>query len=200
MIKRFTTNQILQLLLIIALVVNAVIHFTSPSYRFYKENFESVKKGVVDFENKVKLDFVPAILTLATNRVVVLSSNGLDNVSSSVSLVSSAPSISCDSNTNSRLMSLDFRWYKTPSGYGFELDGSYYAAGDLLFGSVIRSVTPTMIVTDDYQFVKPLIGKFSLDSSVTVSPRPVSPPVSSNSNPTLVVPYLPDPYFSEGHY
>lgn len=197
MMKRLSTNQILQVLLIVALVVNAVIHFTSPSYRFYKENFETVKKGVVDFENKVKLDFVPAILSIASNRVFVVSSNGLDNVSSSVSLSSSAPLLCCDSNNNSRLMSLDFRWYKTPSGYGFELDGGYYSAGDLLFGSVIRSVTPTMVVTDDYQFIKPLIGKFSLDSSVTVSPRPVSSPVSSNSNSSVYVPMSPDPYFPQ---
>lgn len=187
--KRLNTNQVLQLVLIIALIVNAVIHFTSPSYRYYRENFDQVKKGVVDFERKVKTDFVPAILTLATNRNFIVVSNSV-SVSDTVKI--SAPLLS-DTNSVSRLMSLDFRWFQGPRGYGFDLDGFHYHVGDVLFGSVIRSISPTMVVTDDYQFIKPILGKFTLNNSVSVSPRP-SYSVPSNSVPSIVVPMLPDVY------
>ena len=187
--KRLNTNQLLQLVLILALVVNAVIHFTSPSYRYYRENFDRVQKGVVDFERKVKADFVPAILTLATNRNFIVVSNSV-SVSDTVKVT--APLLS-DTNSVSRLMSLDFRWFQGPRGCGFDLDGFHYHVGDVLFGSVIRSISPTMVVTDDYQFIKPLLGKFTLNNSVSVSPRS-SGSVSSNSVPSVVVPMQPDVY------
>lgn len=190
--KKLTLNQVLQLVLIFALVLNALIHFTSPTYRYYQENFEKVRKGVSDFEQKVKLDFVPAILNLASNRVQVSSS-----VSSSFSSSSDRPLLLPGTNTNDRLMSLDFQWYQMGNSFGFELDGRYYQQGDLLFGSVIRSVTPTLIVTDDYQFIKPLIGKFSLSTDVKSKPKSETKSVSSDTNKTQLVPYYPDAYFPQ---
>lgn len=188
--KKLSLNQVLQLVLIFALVLNALIHFTSPTYRYYQENFEKVRKGVNEFEQKVKLDFVPAILNLASNRVQVSSS-----VSSSS--LPDRPLLLSGTNTNDRLMSLDFQWYQFGNSFGFELDGKYYQQGDLLFGSVIRSVTPTLVVTDDYQFIKPLIGKFTLSTDMHSNSKASPAPVSSDTNKTLVVPHYPDAYFPQ---
>ena len=191
--RRFNSNQVLQLVLIAALIVNAVIHFTSPSYRYYRENIDQIKEGVSKFETKVQADFIPAILSAASNRVFVVSSNSVSVSSSSVSSPA-GPSVVFDTNSVSRLFSLNFRWFVFEGRYGFELDGCDYFEGDRIFGSLIRSVSPTMVVTDDYQFVKPLIGKFSLNSSSTVSERvPFVPPAVSNSS--IRVPMQPDAYF-----
>lgn len=187
--KKLSLNQVLQLVLIFALVLNALIHFTSPTYRYYQENFEKVRKGVTEFEQKVKLDFVPAILNLASNRVQVSSTVIPDNPDK--------PNLLVGTNANERLMSLDFHWYQMGNSFGFELDGRYYQQGDLLFGSVIRSVTPTLIVTDDYQFIKPLIGKFSLSTDLKSKPKSENKPVSSDTNKTQVVPHYPDAYFPQ---
>lgn len=188
---KLNSNQVLQLVLILALVVNAVIHFSSPSYRYYKENIDQIKEGVLNFERKVQSDFVPAILSVASNRVVFSSSSNVVSVSSSTSL---SPAVVFDTNSCSRLFSLNFRWFVSGSRYGFELDGCNYFEGDTLFGSPIRSVSPTMVITDDYQFVKPLIGQFKCDNSFTVDSRVnYVPPVVSNA--TERVPMYPDAYF-----
>lgn len=192
--KKPSSNQLLQAALVLALVVNCIIHFNSPAYKFYRENMQVLRNDVYDFQEKIKYEFVPAILEVASNRVVSTSPASV-SVSSSSSVSSSLPLLS-DTNlvARSRLFNLDFLWFNSGGVNGFELDGVRYFVGDSLFGSVIRSITPTIVVTDDYQFVRPLIREFKLDSSDHTS-RTVCTVVTNQNNSSVVVPQLPEPYF-----
>lgn len=153
-IPKLTLNQVLLVGVFLALVVNTIVHFTSPAYRYYKQNLEHLQNGVNDFERKVALQFVPAVLAL-TNSL-----GRSDTVATNSFSVVAGTSLPLLSQTNSpSLFNLDFKFFTVGGQMGFSCDGVNYFEGDSFFGSSIRLVTPTMIVTDQYQFVRPLLSE-----------------------------------------
>lgn len=184
--KRPSSTQLLQLFLILALIVNAIIHFTSPSYRFYKENVDRLDRVFHDFERQVKIDFVPAIISVASNNTYRATETNFSNSVSNSTSSSEFPS-------SGTLFNLDYHYFTAGNKSGFHFDGHDYFNGDSFFGSSIRVITPTVIVTDSYHFVKPFLRKFSLegDKSPSSYPAAISP---SNSNSSIVVPMSPDVY------
>ena len=60
-------SQVIALLLIFALLINAAIHFSHPSYRFYRQNISRLDSEFKAFRDRVQNDFVPALMFVATN-------------------------------------------------------------------------------------------------------------------------------------
>lgn len=186
-------TQWLQLGLLIALLINAVVHYTSPAYRYYQDKFSQFETSFSDFRRRVQCDFVPSIYEIISNRSVVVSSCP----SPSSSLVGN---YSVKSNEVGRLFDLDYHYFESGSSSCFEVDGHYYTVGDSFYGSVIRHVSPTIVVTDQCQFLKPLLVKAQFNSRAPS--RSSSSAASSNSVPLSVyhVPQLPDVYGSHGEH
>lgn len=68
---RFDKSQIISLLLVGALAVNTVVHFTSPAYKFYREQFklaETRLNGQYDlFASTVRTNVTDAVVDFYTN-------------------------------------------------------------------------------------------------------------------------------------
>ena len=194
-LKKLSLNQWLQLLLVVALVVNCIVHFTSPAYRHYTEISHRIEQKHDDFEKRVQSEFLPSIVAIATNVLSVV-----DGSSSSNSVSVSALALSSDTNSTTRLFSLDYHYFVDRSAPCFEIDGRYYCIGDTFFGSPVRVISPTIIVTDDYQFARPLLSHFDLSRSSNVSHGSLSSTNFVPPNPSVVVPQSPDRYFGDDPY
>lgn len=152
-IPRLSKNQLLQVVLILALVFNALVHLSSPAYRYYKENFENVRKSFRDFETKVKVDFVPSIFEMITNRVSA-SSVVTNFISSAGSFTNSVSSVA----SKDPIQKVELQFVYSFQDGSFYYDGFFYREGDDFFGSKITKITPTYFKTETSIYSKPLKG------------------------------------------
>lgn len=141
---------ILVFLLIGLLIVNTVVHFSHPAYRFYRQNCEQLKNQVESvalalrsdydvFTKRVQVDFVPSILTVFSNRCDVASvfSNRCDVVGS----------------TDYKPDIITARYFVAGGKGWLDYDGWQYTAGDDFFGYTILEVRPSLVITDGRVFV-----------------------------------------------
>lgn len=139
--------KILVFLLFVVVLVNSIIHFNHPAYKFYRENVKQFRSDYNDFVRQVRLELVPSILMVASN-----------NNNSVSSLVSPAllPSVSSSSSAASSSSSdsfLDCRFFKTGGRSYIEYNNNYFTDGDDFFGYTILEVRPTIVITDGRVFV-----------------------------------------------
>ena len=139
--RRPTRQELSAWLLIAALFFNAIIHFRSPAYRYYKEQCEELRSLYDEFQDRVKDEFVPAIKDLATNMV------------DSVSLPRQAGAPGLPARGSVEFVS-DYRYQRAScSYYGIEgcfIDGWFYRLGDRYLGSPILAVEPSCAFTRDF--------------------------------------------------
>lgn len=159
---------ILVFLLIGLLIVNTVVHFSHPAYRFYRQNCEDLKKQVESaalslrsdydvFTKRVQVDFVPSILTVFSNRCefASVSSNGTVGVVGSSSGDDYKPDI------------ITARYFVAGGKGWLDYDGWQYTAGDDFFGYTILEIRPSLVITDGRVFI--LQRPRSPDRNVDVS-------------------------------
>lgn len=139
--KRPTRQELSAWLLIASLIFNAIIHFRSPAYRYYKEQCEELRSQYDEFQCRVKDEFVPAIKDLATNMV------------NSVSLPRQADAPGLPVRGSVEFVS-DYRYQRASSSYygieGCFIDGWFYRLGDRYLGSPILAVEPSCAFTRDF--------------------------------------------------
>lgn len=127
-------------------VINTVMHFTHPAYKYYKQNISKVESRLSDrqekFEKKIIGDFLPAIYQSISNSYRVV-----EGSPSSVSVLPQAK-------TEHRVVKqLDASFYIFRGVPCIEYNGITFQVGDNFDGSAIISVSPMMVRTDfaDYE-------------------------------------------------
>ena len=147
-IPHLNFNQILQLALVLALVVNALVHFQSPAYRYYQENVTRLNGDYQTFEKRIFSDLVPFILSQKTNTN--------ESVSLTIDKTSSAPSdsssVSSSSTTNYTHISISYS-YAGSFGSCFTFEDRFYKVGDDFFGSPITYISPTLVRTSNDVYI-----------------------------------------------
>ena len=82
MFKNLDKSQVIALLLVAALVVNAVVHFTSPAYRFYRDQFKLVEQRLDTkynlFSSTVRTNVTDAVVEFYTNVIAMVSARPAD--------------------------------------------------------------------------------------------------------------------------
>lgn len=121
---------VLLMLVLAAVAYDVFEHMRSPAYRFYKSESARLERRYLDFEHRVKSDFVPAILSAASNRVQVIDSFVSNTVSSNV--VSPRLSIPLDG----------ARFFCCGGVPYIEYDGHWFTLGDYLYDDYIVFISP----------------------------------------------------------
>ena len=109
--KRPTRQELSAWLLIASLFINAIVHYRSPAYRYYKEQCEELRAQYDEFQCRVQDDFVPAIKDLVTNIV------------DSVSLSRQSASVGFPFRESVEFVS-DYRYQRASSSY-YGIEGCY---------------------------------------------------------------------------
>lgn len=139
--RRPTRQELSAWLLIISLFFNAIVHYRSPAYRYYKEQCEELRSQYDEFQGRVQDEFVPAIKELATNMV------------NSVSFPRQAAASGMPARGTVEFVS-DYRYQRASSSYygieGCYIDGWFYRLGDRYLGSPIVAVEPSCAFTRDF--------------------------------------------------
>lgn len=136
-------------------------HFTSPVYKYYRELSALLVNRQNDFESRVRDEFVPAIVSTATNFRA--------SVSSSVSVTNS----SCES-FHDRHLTLPRSTYFVSSGRGgFRFGGYDFFVGDDIFGECILSIRPTCCITASGRILLFQPDSRSSDIALDINPKGV---------------------------
>lgn len=145
-------GQLMAVVLILATVLNVVMHFTHPAYRYYREFSRAQAEKFDALEKRIRADFVPAIMSAVSNRSAAVASpfsSAAPSLSSSVGLFSSSsPAVpvvyggDVRKDVKLRFSSVNDVPFVTVN------DTVHLTIGDDLFGESIRRITPTCLFTD----------------------------------------------------
>ena len=145
-------GQLMAVVLILATVLNVIMHFTHPAYRYYKEFSRAQAERFAALEKRIRADFVPAIMSAVSNRSVAVASPFSSITPSLPSSVGSFPSSSAAvpvvyggdvrKDVKLRFSSVNDVPFVTVN------DTVHLTIGDDLFGEPIRRITPTCLFTD----------------------------------------------------
>lgn len=145
-------GQLMAVVLILATVLNALMHFTHPAYRYYKEFSRAQAEKFDALEKRIRADFVPAIMSAVSNRSAAVaspfSSASPSLPSSSGSFPSSSPAVpvvygsDVRKDVKLRFASVNDVPFVTVN------DTVHLTIGDDFFGEPIRRITPTCLFTD----------------------------------------------------
>lgn len=141
-LPHLSKTQFLILVLIVGIVINTWIHFTSPAYLYYREKVAEIKDDNSLFRRRVYTDLMPLIFmktnSFCSSSVVV--SNGV--VSSSFN----------SSYSESRYAVIDASFFILGGEMGFFYNGWQFFIGDLFYGDQIVYIDPTMAKTRTMDF------------------------------------------------
>lgn len=145
-------GQLMAVVLILATVLNVVMHFTHPAYRYYKEFSRAQAEKFDALEKRIRADFVPAIMSAVSNRSSAVASPFASITPSLPSSAGSSPSSSAAvpvvyggdvrKDVKLRFSSVNDVPFVTVN------DTVHLTIGDDLFGEPIRRITPTCLFTD----------------------------------------------------
>lgn len=145
-------GQLMAVVLILATVLNVIMHFTHPAYRYYKEFSRAQAERFDALEKRIRADFVPAIMSAVSNRSSAVASPFASITPSLPSSVGSSPSSSAAvpvvyggdvrKDVKLRFSSVNDVPFVTVN------DTVHLTIGDDLFGEPIRRITPTCLFTD----------------------------------------------------
>lgn len=130
-------SAVLLLFVLAMLAFDLFEHLRSPAYRYYRGLSDRLDRRCSSFEEQVKRDFVPAILSVASNRSVVVSAPALVSTGFVSSAVSPSAALSLDG-------ARYFAWCGRPY---FEYQGNCFTVGDDFFDDFIVRVTPVSCTT-----------------------------------------------------
>lgn len=131
--------------LIIVLIINSVLHFTHPAYKYYSSNVDQFRSDYNDFVRKVQDDFIPCILQYGSN----VQSRASSVITNSISSLSSSAS-SVISSTSKTIQTIKGRYFVCGKPYFESYDYHFtFTIGDDFLGSPIVDIRPTCLLTDD---------------------------------------------------
>ena len=140
--RRFNSPIVLAVAIFLALVVNSIVHFTSPVYRYYQDNVKHVNDQYSDLRKRLLTELVPFVQFSLTNR----------HDSSAIS-AGSFSSLSVSTNAVPLDMYLDFSFVVSGGDASMFFAGHAYRLGDLFLGSPLVYISPTLAQTVERRFV-----------------------------------------------
>lgn len=140
--RRFNAPIVLAVLVFLGLVVNTVVHYTSPVYRYYQENVKHVNDQYAELRRRLLSDLVPFVQFSLTNRYDA----------SSIS-VRSVSSLSVSTNAVPLDMYLDFSFVIAGGDSFLRFSDQVYHLGDLFLGSPLVYISPTLAQTVERRFI-----------------------------------------------
>lgn len=140
--RRFNSPIVLAVLIFLALVVNTIVHFSSPVYRYYENNVKRVNDQYSDLRKRLLTELVPFVQFSLTNRH-----------DSSVNSVGSLSSLSVSTNAVPLDMYLDFSFVIAGGDASMFFADHVYRLGDLFLGSPLVYISPTLVQTVERRFI-----------------------------------------------
>lgn len=147
--RRLNSPVVLAVAIFLALVVNSIVHFTSPVYRYYQENVRRVNDQYSDLRKRLFTDLVPFVQYSLTNRH-----------DSSVNSVGSLSSLSVSTNAVPLDMYLDFSFVVSGGDASMFFADHAYRLGDLFLGSPLVYISPTLVQTVERRFIHKSLKDF----------------------------------------
>lgn len=141
---------VLCLVLIVAVVANTIVHFSSPAYRYYKDVARRQDDTIALFKRQVTAEILPTFVSSISN-VVNFSSSKSTISNALVSAGAGAPaSAPADSVLLPKLPSVISSAHVSLVGsdYYLTLDGHHYRVGDVFAGHRILQIYPNTLITD----------------------------------------------------
>lgn len=140
---------ILCLVLIVAVVVNTIVHFSSPAYRYYREVARRQDDTIALFKRQVTAEILPNFVSSISNVVKASSSTILTNALGSAGAGAASPA-PADSVCLPKLPDVISSAYVFKCGGDFYLSfaGHYYRVGDFFAGHRILEIYPNTLITD----------------------------------------------------
>ena len=147
------TDRKLLIILICVIVLQAVMVFTHPAYRYYRTQAQSLRDDYLRFERQVRDDFVPAITNFVQNvsrgthtENVITKNEITDNVITDNVITKNE--ITDNVITQNVIVSIDkppitdlnTSPFSINDKIGFSFNGFYYFEGDTFMGSEIISI------------------------------------------------------------
>lgn len=139
---------ILLLVLIFATIFNSFLHLRNPSYKYYRENFELLRKSFADYKVMVANEFLPSIHSIATNRMIEVNqilSNSNNNINNQK-----------EQNKVKEINTKDFLHSEVNGRHYIQLFGRIYKEGDYVMGEPIIYFDDFICKTPNYHFLKDL--------------------------------------------
>ena len=140
--RRLNSPIVLAVLIFLALVVNTIVHFSSPVYRYYENNVKRVNDQYTDLRKRLLTELVPFVQFSLTNRH-----------DSSVNSVGSLSSLSVSTNAVPLDMYLDFSFVISGGDASMFFADHAYRLGDLFLGSPLVYISPTLVQTVERRFI-----------------------------------------------
>lgn len=161
--KNINKTHLLIYLLILSLIFNSVIHFTHPSYNYYKQNITKLNEELEAFKNQVVFTFVPALNSIATNISTDVSfsivSNHLSKISNKISsessiLVNEKKFLVQNNETDyNEILVKDYKYMIACGKEYVQLYGKIYSFGDFILGERIIYIDAMLTKTKNYNFI-----------------------------------------------
>ncbi len=139
--RRLNSPIVLAVAIFFALVVNTIVHYTSPVYRYYENNVKRVNDQYSDLRKRLLTELVPFVQFSLTNR------------HDSVNSVGSLSSLSVSTNAVPLDMYLDFSFVVSGGDASMFFSDHAYRLGDLFLGSPLVYISPTLVQTVERRFV-----------------------------------------------
>ena len=139
--RRFNAPIVLAVLIFLALVVNTIVHFSSPVYRYYENNVKRVNDQYSELRKRLLTELVPFVQFSLTNR------------HDSVNSVGSLSSLSVSTNAVPLDMYLDFSFVISGGDASMFFSDHVYRLGDLFLGSPLVYISPTLVQTVERRFI-----------------------------------------------
>ena len=146
---RFNAPIVLAILVFLGLVINSVVHYTSPVYRYYQENVKHVNDQYAELRKRLLSELVPFVQFSLTNRN-----------DASFSSVRSVSSLSVSTNTVPLDMYLDFSFVIAGGDSFLRFSDQVYHLGDLFLGSPLVYISPTLAQTVERRFIHKSLKDF----------------------------------------
>lgn len=147
--RRFNAPIVLAVLVFLGLVVNTIVHYTSPVYRYYQENVKHVNDQYAELRRRLLSDLVPFVQFSLTNRNDV-----------SFSSVRSVSTLSVSTNAVPLDMYLDFSFVIAGGDSFLRFSDQVYHLGDLFLGSPLVYISPTLAQTVERRFIHKSLKDF----------------------------------------
>lgn len=147
--RRFNAPIVLAILVFLALVINSVVHFTSPVYRYYQENVKQVNNQYAELRRRLLSELVPFVQFSLTNRN-----------DASFNSIRSVSSLSVSTNAVPLDMYLDFSFVIAGGDSFLRFSDQVYHLGDLFLGSPLVYISPTLAQTVERRFIHKSLKDF----------------------------------------
>lgn len=168
--KKLDRAQIIALMLVVALIINAALHYIHPAYRYYHDKFAALEgqliKRIVDYERNIATNVVPAFLAVSSNNLEIIKvqfANALNTVNTNLVNNHRVNNVNDDSR---KIQNVNGHYFRCGDLRGVCIDDIPYFLGDAYHGADIISIDKSSVTTTDgiYFFVR---GKKNLNADIT---------------------------------